>query len=161
MTSENEYNPTPAAEWRKPREEGYTVTLLSGNRATLRPVALDVLIASGELPDVLTPIAAQSLWQDRETQDIAEAGDVAKQYADLVNAVVPAAFLYPQVVEDPQGEDEISLDDIDFQDKVQVFNLATAGAMFLRKFREKQSRDVEAEQDGEDDGNAAQSPAAD
>lgn len=154
--SENGQQPTPAAQWRKPREEGVNITLLSGNTATIRPVALDVLVSSGKLPDLLTPIAAQTLWRERDPQDIADAADTAKQYADLINAVIPAAFLYPKVVEEPEADDEIALDDIEFGDKVQVFNLATAGALTLRKFRERQVANVESGTDGEGDGNEAE-----
>lgn len=150
--------PTPAQEWRKPREEGFNITLLSGNVATLRPVALDVLIKSGQLSDVLTDMAAQMLWEqeEKEPDDIAKKADVARGYADLINAVVPAAFLYPKVVDEPTEDDEIGLDDIEFSDKVQAFNLAISGAMVLRKFRERQVADAETESDGESNGNEAE-----
>ncbi len=161
MASNNSQQLTPASEWRKPREEGYEITLLSGRTAKLRPVALDVLISSGGLPDVLTPFAAQTLWQEREPDEIADAAEMAKSYSELINAIVPAAFLYPKVVENPEEDDEIGLDDIDFADKIQVFNLATAGAMALRKFRDQQGGNVEAGPDREGDGDKAEQAATD
>lgn len=152
---------TSAAAWRQPREEGYVVTLPSGNAARLRPVALDVLITSGSLPDLLTPVAASTLFQERELSAIGEQGQVAQQYAELINAVVPAAFLEPRVVENPTADDEISLDDVDFSDKVAVFQLATAGAVALRTFRERQAASVDALPDGKSDGHTAKRARAD
>jgi hypothetical protein len=146
--------PTPAAAWRKAREEGFNITLPSGNVATLRPVALDVLVANGELPDLLIGVAAQTLWKATEPEDIANAGDLAQGFAQLVNAVIPAAFLYPRVVEEPKEDNEIGLADISFEDKVAVFNLATAGVSALKKFRERQEANVDDIPDG--DGNSDQ-----
>lgn len=146
---------TTGLSWRKPREEGFLVTLPSGNTARLRPVALDVLITSGKLPDLLTPVAASTLFQEQDVAKIGEQGKVAQQYAELINAVVPAAFLSPRIVESPTEDDEISLDDVDFSDKVAVFNLATAGAVALRSFRDRQAAGVGALPDGKGNGDKA------
>lgn len=149
---------TSAGQWRKAREEGTIVTLPSGHVARLRPVALDVLITSGRLPDFLTPVAASTLFAEQEMEKIAEHGKVAEQYAQLINAVVPAAFLEPRVVAGEPGEGEISLDDVEFVDKVAVFNLATAGARALETFRSRQESDVDALQDGKGNGDKAKRP---
>ncbi|HKI69926.1 MAG TPA: hypothetical protein VKA67_10080 [Verrucomicrobiae bacterium] len=139
----NGLQPTNAAEWRKPREEGELITLPSGNVARLRPVALDVLLTSGGIPDLLTPIAAKTLWVETEPEQIGNVGELAEGFAKLVNVIIPAAFMEPAVVEEPKGDGEISLDDIDWSDKVYVFNLVTAGPYAMRKFREQQTRNVE------------------
>lgn len=152
----NNLKPTSAAEWRKPREEGYVVTLPSGHVARLRPVALDVLIVSGKLPDLLTPLAAKSLWVETDGEKIGNEAEQAKGYAELVNIVVPAAMVEPRIVDEPEGDDEISLEDIDFADKVAVFQLATQPAEVLRRFRDKQERDVAAVSNGKDDGAEAE-----
>lgn len=141
--------PTPGSTWRKPRTVGETVTLPSGNVATLRPVALDMLIASGKLPDLLTPIAAKSLWTETDTSTIADQVETAKGFAELVNLIVPAAMLTPRIVENPQGDDEISLEDIDFSDKIAIFQLATGGSQVLKSFREQQEKRMEPVPDGE------------
>ena len=56
---------TSGVKWRQPREEGIIVPLPSGNVARLRPVALDVMISSGKLPDMLTPVAAKTRLKER------------------------------------------------------------------------------------------------
>lgn len=147
--------PTPAAVWRKPRLEGYVVTLPSGNRVRLRPVALDLLILGGDLPDLLTPIAARSLWTETDVAAIADQVELAQGFAELVNRVVPLAVLEPEIVTDVPsgyqfGDDEIALDDIDFGDKLAIFQLATQPAAVLRSFREQQAAGVAALSDGQD-----------
>ncbi len=154
--------PTSAATWRVARRDGFIITLPSGYVAKLRPVALDVLITSGKLPDILTPIAAKTLWMEEEISDIANIPEMAKGFADLVNFVLPAAFMEPVVVCDREPKaGEISIEDIDFADKVAVFNLATSGAATMSKFREQQARNVVAVPDGENDGNETEQAGAD
>ena len=143
--------PTTGLAWRKPRQEGYTIVLASGNSATLRPVALDLLITSGKLPDLLTPIAAKTLWVETAPSTLADQAELAKGFADLINLIVPLAMLSPRVVEQPQADDEISLDDIDFQDKLIIFQLATGGATALRSFRQRQAADLEPVSDKQSD----------
>lgn len=147
--------PTSANEWRKPREEGYVVTLPSGHAARLRPVALDVLIITGKLPDLLTPLAAKSLWLETDSEKIGNEAEQARGYAELVNLIVPAAMLEPRMVTDPQNDDEIGPEDMDFVDKVAVFQLATQPAEVLRRFRDQQARDVATISDSEDDSPTA------
>ncbi len=146
----SQLTPTPGSVWRKPREAGETVRLPSGNIATLRPVALDQLMLSGKIPDLLTPIAAKSLWTETDTADIADQVETAKGFAELVNLVVPAAMLSPRIVAEPAADDEISLADIDFSDKLAIFQLATGGSQVLKSFREQQEKRVEPVSDGKD-----------
>lgn len=129
---------TSGSLWRKPREEGVVVPLPSGNIARLRPVALDVMITSGKLPDMLTPLAAKTLWTEMEPEDIGDVSELATGMADLFGFVCKAAFIEPKVVDNPKKEDEISLDDIDFRDKAAVFQLAIQPAEVLQKFRDGQ-----------------------
>lgn len=156
MTKSTQPEVTTAAVWKLARKEGEIITLPSGNVARLRPVSLDILITSGTMPDMLTPVAAKTLWSDEGTDynDIAALPEMAKGFADLVNFVVPAAFIEPVVVEKDKkpGTDQISIEDVEFGDKVAVFNLATSGAATLRKFREQQARNVEDVPDNESNG---------
>lgn len=157
----NGLKPTTGAVWRKPREEGELITLPSGNTARLRPVALDVLITSGELPDLLTPIAAKTLWTEVDIDSIAEVAETAAAAAELVGLVCRASFLEPHIVEEPTEDDEISLNDIDFTDKLAVFQIATQPVEVMRKFREEQERNVAAVSNGENNGDAAERVAED
>lgn len=142
--------PTPGAAWRKPREQGETVRLPSGNVATLRPVALDQLMLSGKIPDLLTPIAARSLWTETDTASIGDQVETAKGFAELVNLIVPAAMIAPRIVEVAETDDEITLADIDFSDKIAIFQLATGGSQVLKSFRISQEKRLGPVPDSED-----------
>lgn len=146
----SQLKPTSGQQWRKAREVGETIRLPSGNIATLRPVPLDQLMLSGKIPDLLTPIAARSLWAETDTSNIADQVETAKGFAELINLIVPLAVLRPRIVDNPQSDDEISLEDIDFSDKIAIFQLATGGSQTLSLFRKGQEADVEPVSDGED-----------
>lgn len=146
----SQLKPTSGQQWRKAREVGETIRLPSGNIATLRPVPLDQLMLSGKIPDLLTPIAARSLWAETDTSNIADQVETAKGFAELINLIVPLAVLRPRIVDNPQSDDEISLEDIDFSDKIAIFQLATGGSQTLSLFREQQEKRLEPVPDSED-----------
>lgn len=147
---------TSGAAWRAPRVEGYLIQLPSGNVARLRPVALDVMIQSGQIPDLLSALAAQSLWAETATATLAADPKLALEYMSLINCIVPAAMLEPRIVESPSADNEIRLEDLDFTDKLAVFNLAIGPVDALRRFRDKQSADVHAIQNRDGDGQQAE-----
>lgn len=144
---------TSARVWREPREKGFVVTLPSGNVARMRPVALDVMIQDGTLPDLLSPIAAKALWTETEVEKIGEIGELAVGMAELFGQVCKSAFLEPCIVDDVEdlGDGEIALADVSFDDKAFVFQLAIQPAQILRKFCEQQARNVESPHAGGDD----------
>lgn len=149
MTQTNGFHATNGAEWRKVREEGYFVQLPSSlSWVKLRPVAIDALMISGRIPDLLTPLASSHLWaprwiaQDEAKQLMAEAKS-AREYTELISIIVRAAMLEPKIVDVPQADDEITLDDLDIHDKFNIFNLMTQPLGWLRRFRDEQSADVE------------------
>lgn len=154
----SDLKPTSGRAWRKPREVGEIVTLPSGNVARLRPVAVDALLAAGRIPDLLSGIAAKTLWAETDTASIAEQAEQAKGFADLINLIVPLAMLEPRVVAEPTGDGEIALDDVEFSDKIAVFQLSTGGSTVLKSFREQQARVVATVPDGEDVQPATEPP---
>jgi hypothetical protein len=151
----DQLTPTAGSAWRKPRETGYTVRLPSGNVATLRPVALDSLLATGRIPDLLSPIVAKTIWSEAQPAELAEQGQLAKGFIELIALIVPLAMLTPRVVENPQAEDEISMEDLELGDKIGIFNLATGGASLLTKFCQQQAATLEPLPDREDPGATA------
>lgn len=143
---------TSASTWREPREKGYVITLPSGNVARIRPVALDVMIRDGTLPDLLSPIAAKSLWTETTTDEIGNVGELATGMAELFGYVCRASFIEPRIADDVEdlGEGEIALEDVSFDDKAFVFQLAIQPAQILHRFCEKQAADVESVRDDAD-----------
>lgn len=157
MTQTNGFHATSGAEWRKLREEGYVVQLPSSQCwVKLRPVAIDALMISGRIPDLLTPLASSHLWSPRwitqdEAKQILSEAKAAREYTELISIIVRAAMVEPKIVDNPQAEDEIALDDLDIHDKFNIFNLMTQPLGWLRRFRDQQTADVEPVQHSEGD----------
>lgn len=167
---------TPGDEWRSIRTEGIPIELPSGFIANLRPVRPDRLAAQGEVLDILTPLIHKMLFEgaDASAELIAEAigetiepktnepADMAKALTNLGNIervcdiVCKAAFVRPAIVDDPQRDDEIGLDDLDLSDKIHVFTLALRGAATLQHFRYEPPPDVEPVPDGQGDAQQAE-----
>jgi hypothetical protein len=134
---------TPATAWRQEREVGFLYTLPSGRVARLRPVSLAGLIRTGKIPNLLIPIVARLLWAqvgqiDARPAEVKEAEEQA-HFIELVAAIVPAAVLYPKIVDNPQAQDEISIDDLTFADQLALYTIAKMPAEVLELFRQEQS----------------------
>lgn len=105
----------------------HELTLPSGNVAELKRVALVDLIVSGGIPDSLSARAVEMASQTRVQQ--LSAAEL-KEYEGVVNQVVAAAMVEPHV-----GPGGLNIADIDFIDRVQIFNWANGSAHSLRPFR--------------------------
>jgi hypothetical protein len=146
-----EVKSTPAATWRRERIQGYPVTLPSGNIAILQNVPLDQLLESGDIPDILTPIASRALWSDTDSNELAKDVELHRKFMDLIGIIIPMSMISPKVVLNPNPEkEEISLDDIDFNDKVAIFNLAIQPAAVLKNFRKVQEKSMADSSDSQD-----------
>ncbi len=157
---------TPGRAWRQPREEGYVGRLPSGNVARLRPVDLPTLLASGQIPDILTPLAAAMMFEGPEAVG-KQPGDPVKlkqqtvQMIEFYNAVCRASFVEPRIVESPQADDEIAIEDISLEDRGFVFEIATKGVRALKFFRDQPLPSLGPVQRGPDDGAEAEYPGGD
>jgi len=149
--------PTTAAEWKKPRQEGELVTLPSGNRARLRPADLMRMIEGGSIPDLLSGVAAKAIWAEQDPDEIGGSVELAKQYDELLNIVLPAIFVEPKVATNDRepADDEIAIEDIELADRTMAFNLSIMGASSMRKFREQQEKSMATVSNGNEDGGAS------
>lgn len=144
-----------AVEWRRPREEGFLKQLPSGKIARLRPISPDLLLYRGEVPDLLTGLVTKMVMGGADAQDldavvnpalsIAEAGDSVRFF----NLVCQLAFVSPRIVENPQGDDEIAIEDVDLVDRGFVWRVCTLATDELRFFRVEPPVDVAPVPDGE------------
>lgn len=138
--------PTPGADWRRQSTATAVTTLpLSGLNVEVGRVHLDALLLSGKIPDVLTPVVADMLWSTiGQGQGKEEEIQGTKDFFALVNIVVKASLVSPRVVDTPTADDEISVDDIEFGDRLIIFQLARQPATVLFRFRQEQVADVDA-----------------
>jgi len=131
---------TTATEWRKAREKGVMETLPSGKVARLRTLSLLRLLEKGTIPDSLSGIIQQMMGGEKKIADDLE---TFQALAELLGTVCRLAFVYPKIVDAPTEDDEISLDDVDYDDKFWVFNWTQKEIKLMQPFREKRAGDVE------------------
>lgn len=141
--------PVSGAALRAVREQGVLQELPSGIVVRMRPVKPAHLLRLGKIPDVLTPLVLKVLYgqaQQRDFNDflsLREQRDEALAVVESVRVVCTAALVEPRIVDDPQADDEIHIDDLDAADQAWIFNLAFLEAKELRSFRRGQAPDVE------------------
>lgn len=107
----------------------------------LKRVGLVDLIAGGRIPDTLSALAAQVVSKSNLKQ---LSVDDLKQYAEIVNQVVIASAEEPKVTKAAGGDNTLGIGEIDWVDRVQIFNWANGAANALRPFRPEPERAAKA-----------------
>jgi hypothetical protein len=122
---------------------------------------MGALLKLGRIPDILSGLVAEVIWQGVPRPDTIL--NLGKPAVDLLEIVAASVFMEPIVVIDrePENDNEVSIDDIDFEDQQFLFAWATAPTSALRRFRDEQARNVAAVQSDQDEQPAAQPHAAD
>jgi hypothetical protein len=117
-------HPTPAEQWRTPILE--TVSLPSGNAATLRVPSVWALFADGSLPRIVGDV-------DAPTAPTAPLNPM--QLRTLADTVVEAAFVSPEVVrQDPDpNRNQIALGQVAPEDRAFVLQWALRKLGLTRK----------------------------
>ena len=79
----------------------------------------------------------------------------------MVNIIATAALLEPRIVDDPQADDEIALDDLDFGDRTAIYMIAKQPLEVLHRFRLQQEGTMATVENGQGNGATAIEPIAD
>lgn len=136
---------------RRIHEEGVEQTLLSGIPVMMRPVRIEVLLASGHVPDILTPLMLKGLYEninDDLTDFVAKPRDGKEETLEMlrsVDAVCAASLVDPSIV--PY---------LELPDRMWIFKLAFQPAEVLSSFRLRPEGDVVSVDEGEQVPQAAQ-----
>lgn len=110
------------------------VELPSGNVATLRPLGFDLVFRSVRIPDFLTPMIVKAFKGEAVENIPLEDLNQSLEFFDMLDSLCELAFVSPRVVSNPQADDEISPDQIDFQDKTWVMNMIGKPTAWLAMF---------------------------
>jgi hypothetical protein len=146
---------------RKQAEEGVEIEFPSGNRARVRNVGIQFFLENGGIPDSLSGIVAHLInGQDAQKLD-ADADKIVRASIVMQNAVAKCAFISPRVVDNPKGEGEISVDDIDEEDKMFILGLLGLPARKLEPFRQECEATLERLRHREDLSGTTQPPTGD
>lgn len=146
---------TTASAWRKQTTEGTPLVVPSGNTCLVRPSSgLDMFVRNGSIPNSLMPIVQEAINKGRppKTEDLSIENN-PNLLADILELTDTACIfmvmepIVKPVPRDDEGEviphsrrekgDYLYVDDIDFEDKMFIFNWAVGGTSDLEKFREE------------------------
>ena len=111
---------------------------IAGMEAVVRRVSVATLAANGQIPQTLQTIAEDFVGAPDKEITLAE----FPKYADVVNMIVKAAMVEPRVGDEATDE-QLDVREMEFEDRIAVFNFVNAGASALRPFRAEQNAGVE------------------
>jgi hypothetical protein len=131
------------------REQGIILTFPSGNNYRVRVPGAAGLLKRGNLPNILITYATE-MWYEGDSdgkryENFIAANDKSERALETIasfKVVCQEMFMDPRIVDDPQGDDEITIDDLSPQDQTWAFWLAFIDAKALGTFRSQQAPDV-------------------
>lgn len=138
---------TSGESWRIARTT--EITFPSGNTAVCRTVGTDLFIKLGRVPDWATSYVLDAIEQTGGVFDIRKLPERKtledeKNWIDFINAVTETCFVNPKIVDNPQADDEISVDDVEYGDKVYLAAFLGRPIQSLATFLKEQADRVAA-----------------
>lgn len=128
---------TKANQWKST----YEVQLPSGYIAELRPLGADMILKCQHVPDVISSLVVR-MFKGGSTQLEIEEFKHVQEFSAFLDECCALCFVHPQVVEHPEGDDQISAEMISFADKSFVFNTLSQAPRWLENFRPEPTGDV-------------------
>jgi hypothetical protein len=113
--------------WRAQRQQ--QLVLSSGLHVTVRRVTLLTLAEHGDIPAPLVGQVEALITQKAFRFQLKDIGDMR----DVLNIVVAAVMVAPILGDEP-GDDTLGIDEIDTEDKLDIFNWALSGVAPLAMF---------------------------
>lgn len=150
---------TSAKAWKQKTSTGTPLVVPSGNTCLVRTPGMQVFIKQGLIPNSLMPIVQEAMNKGRAPKnmdfDTDKNPELLNEMMDLMDAVTVYCVIEPKVEpapasEDQRDEDTLYVDEVDFNDKMFIFQFAVGGTSDLAKFREELGEHMEAVSAGED-----------
>jgi hypothetical protein len=142
--------PTTAKEWKQKR--GADLPVPSGNVALVKMLGPEVLMRKGNMPDSLFPIVESAIREGKgmppqKMAEIANDPDKLDEILTLIDYVVVQAVIEPRVAAAPESEndrrsDVLYVDEVEWEDKIFIFNFVVGGTRDLETFRKQQAAAV-------------------
>lgn len=150
-------SPTSASTWKKKTVGGTLITVPSGNTALVRTPGMQVFVEQGVIPNALMPIIKEAMSKgmapaESEMSEMVTDPDKLRDLIELANAItvfccidpkveaIPTQVVDGEVVVIPMGdprrsEEILYIDEVEFNDKMYIFNFAVGGPADMDKFR--------------------------
>lgn len=145
---------TSANAWKKQVTGGTLLTVPSGNTALVRAPGMQAFLKEGVIPNSLMSIVQESMTAGTAPSEAAQQSMVddpqkLQDLMKLVDAVTVSCCLDPKVLPAPldtegnalpfdhedRDENVLYADEVDFNDKMFIFQFAVGGTADLEKFR--------------------------
>lgn len=141
MNSGNGMKITSGKEWRKKANRSEVCQLPSGCVAELKkPDILDLMLDEETgIPDLLMAQMFAGTGTPA-TEDVV--GSVGR-ISPLLKQVCISAFVNPRIVAVAEADDEITIEDVEFQDRMWVLNWVMGDAAGMIRFPGEQARDIQ------------------
>lgn len=150
--------------WREARENGIEFKFPdSGETAALRPIDVGLFVLTADIPDVLIKDILNIINNNPTKLALPPQEEIeqSKVWLKFLDDLTRFAFVNPKVVPDPQAENEISVEDVCYADKLQLFLLFSQPVRILKRFREYQNKPVAALVTPTNDGDQTKSDVGD
>lgn len=153
--------PTSASSWKKKSVGGTLLSVPSGNTALVRSPGMEVFLTRGIIPNSLIPMVQEAMQRgaapkDEDIQDLMNDPKKIEDIVELADAVTVYCCVDPIVAPRPtdeagnvlpighpdRDEDVLYVDEVDFADKMFIFNFAVRGSADLSGFRPESTPDV-------------------
>jgi len=127
---------TSAKERREKRDAGIELQFPEyGDVVAIRPLDEGFFLQAGMIPDFLAPVVQELIGTGKVSLPTPEKNEKWLAFLDMM---VKYAYLHPKVVDQPQGDDEISIEDVGYIDKTFLYGFFGSPANILRAFRARQ-----------------------
>jgi hypothetical protein len=127
-------------EWRMSRI--HEETLPSGLAVKLRDVSMTDLLFTGKLPPAMLDFAQGASQQGASNVDLKELAKNGEDFRVLMDALVKLSLVEP-AIGDVSDETHITLDELNGDDKLFIFNWANREVSQLQSFREGEAEPLE------------------
>ena len=134
------------AQWRT--SHVHDMTLPSGLQVKVRDVTMTDLMFTGKLPQVMIDLAQESAEQGKIKLDLKMLTENAQEFRQLVDTLILLCVVEPPIAE-KADEEHLSLDEMNGDDRMFIFNWVNREVEQVRSFREADVELVAALQPGD------------
>lgn len=149
---------TSGKAWREAREEGLEITFPSGHVARIRSITPAAFLRLGKMPDAMAKTIEDVLAGRLQANEAGEAQlfkldtlEDFQEYFSFLEFYARHCFVSPRIVDTPQSDEEITIDDLDQGDMEFLLQIIFLPAAALRAFRDEQARSLGVVQPGKRD----------
>lgn len=155
-----------AKEWREAREKGIEQVFPSGLVAAIRPIEVDAFVVFGHIPDSMAHLVnrminGEFIAPEELVAPSHEEIQKSEEWRKFLNELAIYAFVSPEVREVPENDNQISVWDVSYGDKVFLYHFFARPAGYLRSFRDFKAQPVEPVDAAANDGATSQQDPGD